>query len=93
MNASSIHDKLNDTEKSNISELKVPYPKQEDNNSYLTKLLEGVNEHKIKSRNHQRPLPMQSLLPPPLLCVPMEHYSFLFQHFPHHYGELFLPAY
>lgn len=36
-----MHGKLNDTEKFNISELKVPYLKNEDNFSYLANLLKA----------------------------------------------------
>ena len=36
-----MHVKLNDTEKFNISELKVPYLKNEDNFSYLANLLKA----------------------------------------------------
>ena len=47
-----MHSRLNDTEKFNVSELKVPYLKNEDNSSYFANLLEGTSKYQVKSRNH-----------------------------------------
>lgn len=65
-----MHGKLNNTEKFNISELKVPFLKNEDNFSYLANLLEGINKYQVKSRNHQRLLSTGLIFVPslPPLC-------------------------